>query len=157
MFFLSFTKTSACLPYVFHVATRLITFGPVNDLPFLDDVVFVIGCYQEFRHCVGTFEVSLDSLLHMFLKLSLRPLEYRTTMKIVWFLLLFLCDFVLLCYCFDLVGIPVWLEVCGTPNQDNCICGELFGCVGFLVLIIVGWNRHTGPCVRECCKFCICW
>ena len=60
MFFVSFSKTSACLPYVFHVATGLITSVLVNDLPFLDDIVFVLGCYQELLHCVGTFEVHID-------------------------------------------------------------------------------------------------
>ena len=60
MFFVPFTKT-ACFPYVLHVATGLITSVSANDLPFLDGVVFVLGCYQEFHHCVGTLEVSLDS------------------------------------------------------------------------------------------------
>ena len=61
MFLVSFTKTSTCFPYVFHTATRLIASVPVNDLPFLDDVVYVIGCYQEFLNCVGTFKVNQDS------------------------------------------------------------------------------------------------
>ena len=47
-------------PYVFNVATGLITSVPVNDLPFVDNVFFVLGCYQVFLHCVGTFEVSMD-------------------------------------------------------------------------------------------------
>ena len=38
-----FNKTSAYFSYVFHVASRLITSVPVKDLPFLDDVVFVLG------------------------------------------------------------------------------------------------------------------
>ena len=61
MFLASFTKTSAFFPYVFHIATGLIASVPVNDLPFLDNVVFVLGCYQEFLNCVGTFKVNLDS------------------------------------------------------------------------------------------------
>ena len=61
MFFVPFTKMSACFPYVFHVTTRLITSVPVNDLPFLDDAVFTLWCYQEFLHCVGTFEANLES------------------------------------------------------------------------------------------------
>ena len=61
MFFVPFTKTSGWFPCVFHVATGLITSISVNDLYFLDDVVFVLECYQEILHCVGTFEVSLDS------------------------------------------------------------------------------------------------
>ena len=42
MFLVSFTKTFACFPYVFHITTGLITSVPVNDLPFLDDVAFVL-------------------------------------------------------------------------------------------------------------------
>ena len=61
MFLVSFTKTSACFPYVFHIATRLIASVPINDIQSLDDVVFVLGCYQEFPNCVGTFKVNLDS------------------------------------------------------------------------------------------------
>ena len=61
MFLVSFSKSSACLPYLFHVATGLITSVPVDYLPFMDDVVFVPGCYQEFLNCVGTLEMILDS------------------------------------------------------------------------------------------------
>ena len=61
IFLVSFTKTSACFPYIFHTATWLIASLPVNDLPFLDDVIFVLGCYNEFCNCVGTFKVNLDS------------------------------------------------------------------------------------------------
>ena len=81
MFFISFAKTSACFLYVFQVATGLITSVPVNDLPFLGDV-FILGYYQEFLHCVWT-----TVLLHMFLNLSLRPLKYGTTTKMLWSLL----------------------------------------------------------------------
>ena len=51
---------SACFPYVFHVATGLITSVPVDYLPFMDDV-FILGCYQKFLNCVSTFEMNLDS------------------------------------------------------------------------------------------------
>ena len=61
MFFVSFIKASANFPYIFHIATGLIRFIPVNDFLFLDDVVFVLGWYQEFLNSVCTFKVNLDS------------------------------------------------------------------------------------------------
>ena len=47
MFLVPFTKTSACFPCVFHVVTGLITSVPVNDLPFLNDVVFSLGATRS--------------------------------------------------------------------------------------------------------------
>ena len=61
MFLVSFPKASACFPSVFYVATGLITSVPVDYHPFMDNVDFVLGCYQEFLNCVGTFEINLDS------------------------------------------------------------------------------------------------
>ena len=147
MFLVSFTKTSACFPYVFHVAIGLIASVPVHDLPFLDDTFFVLGYYQEFLNCVGTFKVNLDSCFVTYVPKSLtKAFGIWDYSKLLWFLLYY----VGLCCCvivFGWVWIPFWLGVCWTPNQENCICRVLFGCVGFLVLITVGWNKHAGTCV----------
>ena len=87
---------------------------------------------------MGTFEVTLDSCFAalMFLKLSLRPLEYGTTTKMLWFLLLLLCEFVW-CYCaivfltkleFQFGLKPVAHPVRIIASEECC-----FGCVGFPV------------------------
>ena len=100
MFLVSFAKTFPCFSYVFHIATKLITSVPVNDVSFLDDVVFVLRCYQEFLNCVGTFKVNLVSCFATFVPETPRPLECGTTKKVLWILVLFLCMFVLLCCCY---------------------------------------------------------
>ena len=71
MFLVLFTKTYACFPCVFHIATGLITSVPINDLPFLDNVVFVLGCYQEFLYCVDTFQMNLDSCFAIYVPKTL--------------------------------------------------------------------------------------
>ena len=94
MFLVSFTKTSACFPYVFHIATGLITSVPVNDLPFWM-MFLVLGCYQEFLHCVGTFEVSMDSYFATYVPKTLNEaFGIWSTMKVLQFLLFFLYRFV---------------------------------------------------------------
>ena len=101
VFFVSFTITSACYPYVFHFATWLITSVPVYGFPFLDDVVFVTGATRSSLTMLAPLNWRwTPALSHMFLKLSLSPLEYGITKKVMWFLLLFLCRFVLFCHCF---------------------------------------------------------
>ena len=37
----------------------------------MDDIVFVLGCYQEFLNCVGTFEMNLDSCFAVYVSKTL--------------------------------------------------------------------------------------
>ena len=57
IFLQNFCLFPLCIP----CCNWLITSVPVDYLPFMDDVVFVLGCYQEFCNSVGTFEMSLYS------------------------------------------------------------------------------------------------
>ena len=96
------------------------------------------------------------ALPHMFLKLSLMPLEYGTR-RCYGFCCSSYGHWCCFAIVFHWVGNPIWIWASGIPSQDNCIYRVLLRCVGFLVSITVGWNKHAGPCVREYCKCCICW
>ena len=157
MFFVPFTQTSACFPYVFHVATGLITSVPVNDLPFLDDVVFVLWCYQEFPLCVGTFEVSLDSCFAAYVFETLTEAfgiwdHYKDVVVSVvvpmWVCVIVPLFLSKLEFQFGLRSVEHPIRI--TASAESCLDMLVF------CLIIVAFNRHTGPCVWECCKCCIC-
>ena len=110
MFLVSFTKMTACFPYVFHIATELIASVSVNDVPFLVDVVFVLMCYQEFLNCVGTFKVNLDSCFAMYIPKTLTEAfgiwDYYKGV-VVSAVVLFLCRFVLFYHCFWISWISI--------------------------------------------------
>ena len=93
--------TKGNIPYVFHFASWLMPSVFVYNSSFLDDAVFVCGCYHKFLDSVGTLKLICSQNSH------LRHLECGTSKKVLWFLLVFLWSFVCYAIVFDWVESPV--------------------------------------------------
>ena len=93
-------KTPTSFPYVFHCTFWVVTPVPVDDTSFVKNAVPVLEATNKFLTVFLPLKWTWTSTFpHIFVKLSLSPFEYGTTMKMSLFLFVSLWGLGLLLQC----------------------------------------------------------